>query len=103
MVTRRSTPLPFQQYPVTVVVATRNRRLDLERSIVHHDCPTILVDNGSTDGTPGYVREHFPHIDVIELGQNRGAQARNVGVSRAKTPYVAFADDDSWRSSLLAC
>jgi GT2 family glycosyltransferase len=33
---------------------------------------------------------------VVELGVNRGAVARTVGVRRARTPYVAFADDDSW-------
>jgi GT2 family glycosyltransferase len=42
------------------------------------------------------VRRHFPHIDVLELGSNHGSVARNLGVSRARTPYVAFADDDSW-------
>jgi hypothetical protein len=30
------------------------------------------------------------------LPRNRGAVARNVGVELADTPYVAFADDDSW-------
>jgi GT2 family glycosyltransferase len=56
----------------------------------------ILVDNGSTDGTPSLARRHFPQIDVVALGRNRGAVARNIGVEKAVTPYVAFADDDSW-------
>src|SRR5690606_485586 len=30
------------------------------------------------------------------LSKNLGAVARNVGVRCARTPYVAFADDDSW-------
>jgi Predicted glycosyltransferases len=33
---------------------------------------------------------------VVSLPTNRGAPARNVGVRLADTPYVAFADDDSW-------
>jgi GT2 family glycosyltransferase len=61
-----------------------------------HEAPVIVVDNGSTDGTPALVRKHFPHVEVIELETNRGAVARNIGVRRASTPYVAFADDDSW-------
>jgi GT2 family glycosyltransferase len=81
---------------VTTVVATRNRWPDLQWSLAHHSQPTILVDNGSTDGTPDLVREHFPAVDVVALGRNLGAQARNVGAARATTPYVAFADDDSW-------
>lgn len=82
--------------PVSVVVMTRNRWPDLRRTLPRHDAPVILVDNGSDDGTPELVREHFPDVDVVALGENLGAVARNVGVRRARTPYVAFADDDSW-------
>ncbi|WP_248966303.1 glycosyltransferase family 2 protein [Sphaerisporangium perillae] len=85
---------PFSR--VTVVVATQNRRHDLEHSLPHHECPVILLDNGSTDGTLALVRQRFPHFQVVELGCNRGAPARNLGVWLAQTPYVAFADDDSW-------
>ena len=81
---------------VCVVVATRDRLPDLLRSLPHHDAPVILVDNGSSDGTPEEVRRRFPHVEVVELGDNRGAGARNVGVDMARAPYVAFADDDSW-------
>lgn len=81
---------------VTVIIATRNRWQQLQRSLPEHEGPVILLDNGSTDGSPALVREHFPEVAVIELGRNRGACARNVGVARARTRYVAFADDDSW-------
>jgi GT2 family glycosyltransferase len=81
---------------VTVVVATRDRWPDLEQTLPRHDAPVILVDNGSSDGTPEKVRANFPQVSVVELGRNHGAVARNVGVAAATTPYVAFADDDSW-------
>ena len=81
---------------VTIVVMTRDRWPDLQRSLPRHEAPVILVDNGSTDGTPELVREHFPHVDVVELAENHGSVARNIGVRRARTPYVAFSDDDSW-------
>lgn len=81
---------------VTVVVATRNRRQSLEQTLPRHEGQVILVDNGSTDGTPDFVRARFPDVRVVELGRNMGAPARNVGVRLAPTPYVAFADDDSW-------
>ncbi|MEU0312030.1 glycosyltransferase [Nocardioides sp. NPDC006273] len=83
---------------VTVVVITRNRWPDLRESLPRHRCPVILLDNGSEDGTPAHVHASFPVIDVVELGRNFGAVARNTGVERATTPYVAFADDDSWWS-----
>jgi GT2 family glycosyltransferase len=81
---------------VTVVVMTRDRWPDLAGSLPHHEGPVVLVDNGSTDDTPALVRKHFPHVEVVELGSNHGSVARNVGVERSRTPFVAFADDDSW-------
>ena len=81
---------------VTVVVMTRDRLPDLRRSLPRHEGPVILVDNGSRDGTPTAVRREFPHVRVVELGENHGAGARNIGVELACTPYIAFADDDSW-------
>src|SRR5690349_9950310 len=81
---------------VTVVVATRNRREELLRSLGHHRAPVILVDNGSDDGSVAAVRERYPWVEVVDLGRNLGAVGRTIGVERATTPYVAFADDDSW-------
>jgi GT2 family glycosyltransferase len=89
-------PVVSRDDRVTIVVATRNRKTDLQHSLAQHDKPVILVDNGSTDGTPAAVRARFPDVRVVELGRNRGAPARNVGVRYAETPYIAFADDDSW-------
>jgi GT2 family glycosyltransferase len=55
-----------------------------------------VVDNDSDDGTPQAVRERFPWVRVLMVGRNLGAAARNLGVQAARTPYVAFSDDDSW-------
>jgi GT2 family glycosyltransferase len=81
---------------VTVVVASKDRLRVLARTLPLHPRPVILVDNGSTDGTAGFVRRHFPDVHVVEAGRNLGAPGRNLGVRLAETPYVAFADDDSW-------
>ena len=56
----------------------------------------IVVDNGSTDGTAHAGREQFTGTIVLALPRNYGAPARNLGVIAARTPYVAFSDDDSW-------
>ncbi|MGN9810089.1 glycosyltransferase family 2 protein [Micromonospora sp. BQ11] len=82
---------------VTVVVATRNRRRQLLETLGRHTADVIVVDNGSDDGSPEAVRRAFPHVRVVRLGCNAGAgAARNVGVALAATPFVAFADDDSY-------
>ncbi|WP_107075730.1 glycosyltransferase, partial [Micromonospora sp. MH33] len=84
---------------VTIVVATRNRREQFLALLPRHTAPVIVVDNGSEDGTPAAVAREFPRARVVELGRNAGAgAARNVGVGLARTPYVAFADDDSYRA-----
>ena len=85
----------------TVVIATRNRRESLLRTLdrlatVSGCPPVIVVDNGSTDGVVDEVRLAFPDVEVIAAGRNLGAPARTLGVARASTPYVAFSDDDSW-------
>ncbi|MBG0567746.1 glycosyltransferase family 2 protein [Actinoplanes aureus] len=88
---------------VGVVVITWQRRDEalacLERLLELPEQPhVVLVDNGSTDGTADAVREQFPAVEVVALGENLGAVGRNIGVRRLRTPYVAFCDDDTWWS-----
>ena len=86
---------------MSVVIASMNRceRVlpTIERLLaLPEQPPIILVDNGSSDGTVDAVRAAFPTVEVTALPVNIGAPARNLGVARATTPFVAFADDDSW-------
>ncbi len=81
---------------VTVVVASQNRRADLLATLPRHEAPVVLVDNASTDGTVEAVRSAHPEVTVLPLERNLGAHGRTLGVARAGTPFVAFADDDSW-------
>ena len=89
------------QPAITVVIATRNRRPELQRTLgrlagLPERPPVVVVDNGSRDGTAAMVRRDFPGTELIRLRRNRGACARNLGVRRARTPFVALTDDDSW-------
>ncbi|HEY4428581.1 MAG TPA: glycosyltransferase [Solirubrobacteraceae bacterium] len=91
------------EHRTTAVVITRDRSgqllRSLERLLALPERPHIVVvDNASRDGTAGAVRRRFPAVELIALERNVGAAARNVGVSAARTPYVAFSDDDSWWS-----
>jgi GT2 family glycosyltransferase len=81
---------------VTVVVASQNRRADLLATLPRHEAPVVLVDNASTDGTVEAVRAAHPEVAVLALDRNHGAHGRTLGVAEAGTPFVAFADDDSW-------
>jgi GT2 family glycosyltransferase len=84
--------------PVYVIVLTWNRCVDtleclasLARSIypaVH----VLIVDNGSSDGTPEAVRSAFPQAEIIELHSNGGfAAGVNVGLRHAWASGADFA------------
>jgi GT2 family glycosyltransferase len=81
---------------VAVVVASRNRRDELLATLPRHEAPVVLVDNASTDGSADAVRAAFPEVTVLAPDRNLGARGRTLGVAQAGTPFVAFADDDSW-------
>jgi GT2 family glycosyltransferase/glycosyltransferase involved in cell wall biosynthesis len=58
-------------------------------------CGILVVDNGSSDGSVRFLREHFPEVDVLALDSNSGfARACNLGARHAQTPIVAFLNND---------
>jgi GT2 family glycosyltransferase len=60
------------------------------------DFETIMVDNGSVDGSRGFVEEHFPEVKVVLLGENRGiAAAFNAGIEASGTEYVVLLNNDT--------
>src|SRR5918997_6680262 len=64
------------------------------------DFETVLVDNGSTDGSRDFVEEHFPGTRVVPLGENRGiAAAFNAGIGASGAEYVALLNNDTEQDS----
>jgi GT2 family glycosyltransferase len=70
------------------------------------DCELLVVDNGSTDGSVEFVRDSFPLVRVIPLGDNLGfAAGNNAGARAARGRYLAFLNNDAapqpgWLSAL---
>jgi N-acetylglucosaminyl-diphospho-decaprenol L-rhamnosyltransferase len=87
---------------VSIVIVSWNGCQHLDaclRSVAAHAGPrteTILVDNGSADGTADYVRERYPWVRVIALAENRGfAGGNNVGARTARGRLLAFLNNDT--------
>ena len=60
----------------------------------------ILVDDGSTDGSPAIAetfRSRYPQRCRILRQENRGSgAARNIAIRQARGNYVGFVDADDW-------
>ncbi len=57
----------------------------------------VVVDNGSSDGSPGKLPEQFgDRVVLVELDRNHGpARARNEGVRHSRGEFIAFLDNDT--------
>ena len=72
------------------------------------DFETILVDNGSRDGSLAFVRDKFPQVTIIGFGENRGfCAAVNAGILASEGRYIALLNNDTevdrlWLKELVA-
>jgi GT2 family glycosyltransferase len=82
---------------VSVVSVTYNALPWIEQSLASvRGVETVVVDNGSSDGTVALVRERFPEVAVVEQ-ENRGLAAGwNAGVERTRGRYVLLLNSDAW-------
>lgn len=96
------------QYNISVIIPTYNSSEFVLQSVESAINQTlrpfevIVVDDGSTDGTPNLIKNHFPNVIVLENQNNGAAAARNYGIRYAKGNWVAFLDsDDIWDNKHL--
>jgi len=56
---------------------------------------TIIVDDGSTDGTQKFLKEHFPKIKVVRNEKNLGfPKGVNRGFSASQADFVVLINND---------
>ncbi|MEO1350764.1 MAG: glycosyltransferase family 2 protein [Cyanobacteria bacterium J06635_15] len=90
---------------VAAIIPTRNRRVKTLRFLAalsqqtYSHLQPVVVDSASSDGTPAAVRNNFPDVKVIEVGdRNYWAGATNHGIRYALEHNVEFMltiNDDS--------
>lgn len=94
---------------ITTVMPVYNRKHTINRaldSVLSQSCKPeeiIVVNDCSTDGTRDILDSYEDKITVIHLPQNSGpSKARNEGIKRAHTEWIAFLDsDDCWEKDKL--
>jgi GT2 family glycosyltransferase len=87
---------------ISVIIVSWNARKyvyecleSLLRTCGGSNLEVILVDNGSTDGTPDMVEADFPSVHLIREDQNLGfAKANNIGIRESTGEYVCLVNSD---------
>ncbi len=64
--------------------AVLGETLETLGAMTYSNFRVVVADNGSTDGSVAFVREHFPGVEIIENGANLGVTgARNIAMTYA--------------------
>ena len=86
---------------VAIVILNYNGRHHLEHflpAVCASEYPNmriVVADNGSTDDSVEFIRQHYPEIDCVELGRNRGfAEGYNQALRKVNSPYWVLLNSD---------
>ena len=96
----------MKQSKIAVIIINWNGKHLLEECLIsvrnqdYNNYKTILVDNGSSDGSVACVRERFSEVKIISLNENTGfAKANNIGIYKAlkdkEVEYIALLNNDA--------
>lgn len=88
---------------LAIIIVSYNTRADLDaclRSLaaapprIPHD--VVVVDNGSTDGSPDLIRGTWPQVRLIEAGGNLGfSRANNLGIRATRSDLLLLLNSDT--------
>ena len=91
---------------VAIVVLNHNGKelllqcLQCIEAVDYRPLSTIVIDNGSTDGSAEEARRRYPGIHLVPVGYNAGVSGgRNVGIRYVEehlhAKYILFLDNDT--------
>lgn len=90
---------------ILVIVVTYNGLKWMDRclgSLRESEEPVdvMVIDNGSSDGTPDHIRKNYPEVMLHDTGANHGfGRANNIGLRHALEKgygYVYLLNQDAW-------
>ena len=90
---------------ILVIIVTYNAMKWVDRCFgslrnSRHPVDVFVVDNGSSDGTAEYIRNHFPEVMLHCSGENYGfGKANNIGLEYALAngyDYAYLLNQDAW-------
>ncbi len=95
---------PMAKPFVSVLIDTYNHERFIEKAIVSvleqdfsaGEREILVVDDGSTDGTPEIVRKFEPRVRMLRKKNGGQASAFNAGIPECHGEIVAFLDGDDW-------
>jgi len=99
---------------VSVIIVNWNGRHWLEKCLptlyaqTYTEFETIIVDNGSADGSVDWLKREWSQVSVLAQSRNLGfAQANNVGISKAAGQFIVTLNNDTmlepdWLAALVA-
>lgn len=91
---------PSRSPRVTAVVLSFNRREELLRTLDalqwddYPELDVLIIDNGSSDGSPEAVAERFPNARRLFLPYDVAVSARDYAVTATDADYIVHFDDD---------
>jgi len=88
------------QPTIDIIIPSYNAKYLLKKNLptvikLSPKAKIIVVDDGSTDGTPEYLKEHFPTVTCLHHNKNKGfSVSMNIGINHSKADFVVFLNND---------
>lgn len=94
---------------VSVIIPVFNGERYIRQAIesvlaqTYQDFELLVVDDGSTDGTPEAIQEYEKSLRYVRQTNGGASKARNHGIRLSQGKFIAFQDaDDLWAPEKLA-